>query len=426
MNNEKNALTFDLKNRGDKKNIIAIVAALIAAVTLTAGFCNSAGITLFPYAVIIASAICALFCALPKKLTNIAGTVLLLMLSAAVVITYNDLAEGLAAFANSIFTASESRQAYLYTKFEITAAADRLPYCTALAVSVILSAVTLLLTYCAAKNYFIAPLAVMAIAAGYEIYFGIAPNAVLNIAVFATLMLSAVTTSKRVNFKAAAAVILAATICLASLGTYAALPKQYRDGIPAIHAFSEKVRDEFTEGMQQYDEQPEEQKENENEQEETENGKGGTKKRASNPVRVNYTVLNFVLVLSVLLLIIAYLLTLLIKNTKKRRLMNSRDAKTAIISSFEYGFRYITSSKIKPTNAIPSEYITEIKSVYGAGCADAYAESVEIYQEALYSTHSMTVEHADKMRNNYKIISAAVMKNSSVSDKIRIKLKKML
>ena len=425
MSNEKNTLSLELKNSKNRKNIFAIIVSFIAAVTLAAGFCESAGISLFPYALIAAAIICAVFCIVPERFANYAGGALLLIIAAAAVIMRLDLLEGLKAIANSIFSASESRQAYLYTKFEITAG-DRLSFCESLAITIIISALTLLFTYCAAKGFYFAPIAAMATAAGYEIYFGIAPSAPLNVAAFAVLALSTALCSERVKFKAVTAVILAAAICAASLGAYAVMPKQYRQGVPALHSFSEKVRDELTEGMQQYEEQPEEQKESGNAENETENGRGGTQKRASNPVRVNFTVLNFVLALSVILLLLAYLIALIFRNVKRSRLINSKDVKVSIASAFEYGFRYITAAKIERTNAIPSEYIGAVKSAYGKECADAYSESVAIYQEALYSTHDMTAEQADTMKNNYKKITAAVMKSSSVTDKIKIKLIKML
>ena len=302
---------------------------------------------------------------------------------------------------NLLFDASEQVNSYVYERFPVSDTASPI-------------SATVLLSICAVSVCTMAvvrksrgaALLFMVSLAGAEIYFGLTPPALLNVALF---VLPALLLLQGQNLITSAGCVIAALVIFVVVAVV--FP-----GVDSrMEAASESVRDRLA-PVQQPDEAQKTRYENRlNEQSgrlDADNTQGyqdyrleqEREQELSKPRRIQYLKIAILLVLIVLLLLTPFLPFVLLDSRRRKALERraeflSEDPSEAIRAMFLHMEVYLESSGFAPDNRLFSDCGVEIAERWSAAYANRYADAVALWQEAAYSGHIMTQEQRETMRS---------------------------
>lgn len=104
-----------------------------------------------------------------------------------------------------------------------------------------------------------------------------------------------------------------------------------------------------------------------------------------------------------------------------KALFDDPDARIAIRSMFSYAMNICAVSGMRIRNGSLYRYEKTMERTFGPELGAAYHEAVEIRQEAVYSTHTMTEEQKDKVRAFQEMIWKRVYEEGSLLERLRLK-----
>lgn len=106
---------------------------------------------------------------------------------------------------------------------------------------------------------------------------------------------------------------------------------------------------------------------------------------------------------------------------KIKALFDDPDASIAIRSMFSYAMNICAVSGMRIRNGSLYRYEKTMERTFGPELRDAYHEAVDIRQEAVYSTHTMTEEQKDKVRAFQEMVWKRVYEEGSLLERLRLK-----
>lgn len=395
MANKENKLNFQFQSRKAEKNGQVWLDALVQ-VLLTIGFlsCIFSMAQLTAYSWVTVAALPFILISAGLKKRKKLRTVLMLVCAACCILTLvmvPGCANGLRIWANSLFEASEAKQAYRYVRLELTrptSAADIIS--AAAAVSAALGCLAGLIPE---KYLPKAAIAASVCLAAVIIYFGIFPAAWAG-AFAAVAVVLAFAAALRLS---AAGMLFTAGIAAVIVCVCFAVAPGEQFGITALN---ERLRDDFALHTLRFTNQAQNNlQETEPEEEEpSEQSQLPTQRPGSARKVLNWKLLAAIL-LSITLLLILFLPAIWLDKLHRRMEeyqigIKSANPRTSILASFRYLMRWLSADGFEQ-NAVPYTQL----DLHGARLPEEllarYPQAASVWQEAAYSTHEMTQEQRD-------------------------------
>lgn len=315
------------------------------------------------------------------------------------------LADGFKLLCNRLFAMSEASQAYAYDYFQVHAAESEQSVCFVLAMLLCVTAIALLSAGIAQKKHIVSALFVAALAAGAEMYLGIAPAASWNVLLFVSLGAALLwrrcdtAVGRRLFFW-----MLAAALTV-SMALVPLLPRENT----AVTALSESLRDQFGEREIRF--VPAEQAEST-----PADSQHPDPTPKSTGVTAGSRKINVQLLITIPAILAALLIVALVEQIKKRRqaakarIRSFHDSNCAlgIKSMFAYLLEWLLVCGLHPENHVYAAYQAQLDALLPPDCAARWENTVRLWQEAAYSTHDMLPEQRDQMRSNLETITRAL------------------
>ena len=348
---------------------------------------------------------------------------------------FSGLADGFGLVFNRLFAVSEHYQAYRYIMFAIDLPESTWDAHISAALVIIFAlfaATSALLMYFGRK----APIIItMLLVVGIQIYFGVFPHGLWNIALFTAFALILA----RCYVVITAAVALVAAIVLAT----------YSGENPQLHAFSESLRDRFDTRMGQFvDARHDVQAANgfaynpehvalnvvevqgsnlhESAREdylvEHDERAGGAEVGTAIPSQSIITILIMTLIMLVTTAIAMRLVPPLIKAAKRRKSFELDDYAVAINNMFVYMLDWLAVHGLRRRNVVFSAYTSQLSELVSQQYSQQYEDILELWREAVYSSHAPGQGERGQMREFLDETRHMVWESSDIRTKIKIKL----
>jgi hypothetical protein len=447
-NKNLSGITFSVNDSSGNNlalNIFKTIVLLLGWIVLSLSFFDMLEIKVDIICVIIPCVIMLLqnLIKSKKKLYSLLNVIIFLALIIFLIINFSDFINGAKLVFNNIFEISEKYQLYLYDKFDITVEEISYSKCKmifVLCVSIIISS---LMSYALSKNRSWIFLIIIVGAVVFEIYFGIAPSYLFNIIFFALfIFLSVINRINNFSVISQITVLFVVVALLFSVVTYAVYPSDFRESNPAIHQFSENIRDIFDNGENTVSNQqnnsntsdnesnPDSSQFNDGEDAESEqgsdNGIGGSKKHASNAVTVSVNFVTVVVAIVVAGIILIWLAIVIFSTIRRKRILSGSDCKKVINYALVSSLKLLSAYGLKLKNTLPSDYIGEIQSLISEDYANDYDDTINIWLESLYSDNLITSAQKNSAVDFYNQTRSLIFKKSNVINKFKIKFIKLL
>ncbi len=355
---------------------------------------------------------------------------------------------------NQIFEISEKYQAYSYNRFEILSDTHSSENCKTIFLLVISMLFSQIISYAVLKSKKIIISVIFAAVIIFEVYFGISPEFIWNITLFAALFLTFLLIyngNKKQKIKniqnipafIQTAALLALTIVICVCVIFAAYPEEYRNSNPAVTQINEQIRDLFDEGEQKIsnminpsasqstgskkaDSAKSDKGSGAKKEKGNVNGPGGNQKRASNASTVSINIVTAAIAAMLASVIIIWLIIFILKSAKRRKMLNSADINSVINYAFNSAFSWLTASGLKSKNIMPSDYTAEIAELISQPYADDYSAALSIWQESIYSNNNIKDDQKEQIVSFYNGTKKLVWKKASVLQKLVIKFIRFL
>lgn len=312
---------------------------------------------------------------------------------------------------NLLFDASEQVNSYVYERFPVSDTAS--PISATVLLSICAVSVCIMAVVRKSRG---AALLFMVSLAGAEIYFGLTPPALLNVALFVLPALLLLQGQNLITSAGCATAVFVMFFVVAAVfpgvdSRMEAASESVRDRLAPV----EQLISEYT-PVQQPDEAQKTRYENRlNEQSgrlDADNTQDyqdyrleqEREQELSKPRRIQYLKIAILLVLIVLLLLTPFLPFVLLDSRRRKALERraaflSEDPSEAIRAMFLHMEAYLESSGFAPDNRLFSDCGVEIAERWSAAYANRYADAVALWQESAYSGHIMTQEQRETMRS---------------------------
>ena len=111
---------------------------------------------------------------------------------------------------------------------------------------------------------------------------------------------------------------------------------------------------------------------------------------------------------------------------KKQAAFNSTDNATAIDSMFKHLTEWLIEFGINPQNHAYAEYVNQLGPILPTEYAESYPQIVELWQETIYSNHTMTEEDKNQMRLYLNEIKTTLTKPLNPLARAKVKAKLFL
>lgn len=380
-------------------------AGLYAALTLI--FCDLCNAPFSVFALLFGTALLIVFAILPRRWMQLLLAAVILLAAAALILLWEDMLTGIFVLCNRLFEASEAVNDYQYQYFIVNAANP--DACVSMAL-LPLSALCAAICGCAsAGKRPIWAVILFLLVSGIEIYLGITPALWCNLFLFAVLGLMSVSNGGHTH----RALILCTMAVLSVLVIVIAPRPNAR-----IEQYSEHLRDQFDlliSPTEQEQEQPEPDL-NETHQEDRFHEDNLTppdrtpeydkethnQQQISLPNPVNYGKILIVSLCILALLLLPFLPFVLLdrrrrKAEKLREEFDSPDCAAAIRAMFRHIMRYLQVCGLPAGNRPYSACVSDVAALAGDHYAADYALALPLWQEAMYSDHSMSVAQRDQI-----------------------------
>jgi len=322
--------------------------------------------------------------------------------------SFGNTGNGILLLCNRLFAASERKQLYLYTMFTVNLAEHmhEAAMGAACAVFALASAGMCLLLAWKRRVWLLGLIA--AAIAGVQVYFGVFPSAMWNLALFGALELLALPQGKTTAvLSLLTAMALTAGLSLAFYpGPNAAL---YNSAEAVRDFFGETVENPAAAALQEAEIQRQAQRHKEEWRTEAVRADGaagqglrlehedafaGAQAGSMTP-RASWIALVTALVLAALL--VFWLAMTLRKAAQRRALLVSPDASEAIRRQFALCMDCLALRGLHLRNAVYATYTDEIESLFSPALAAAYQDAAALWRECVYGGHTMTEAHRAQM-----------------------------
>jgi hypothetical protein len=347
----------------------------------------------------LAITVIEMFCSKNKKIMILLNIIITLSVITAIIIFNDTVIDGFKLICNNLFSVSEKYQLYKYDMFEVSTS-ETAVNTAYLCITVILS---MLCSITAVYRNFVLLAIGFVFVIEVQIYFGVFPSAVWNVIYFVALVVSILGDIKKEYITLAVTFIVICLVCVF-----------FTNDSPELHNFSEQIRDMFDEKLENpipdeithndnFDEQISHEQfrkddsnnidySNANEfHTNIEQDQSGAEVGLTEPSpNINWLLIILLIPLVILIILICKKISLTVK-------FSSSDYRKAINSMFMYLMKLYERRGLIPENTLYSNYSEQIEKIIPDYTA-AYSEIVELWEEAIYSNHTITVEHRDKMR----------------------------
>jgi len=349
---------------------------------------------------------------------------------------FTHLGDGLRLLCNRLFAASESRQFYVYDKLTIGIAEDA--YGGAIGAARVLLALVCTGVCSAAvwpRRRWLTPVLFAAAVAG-QIYFGVFPSPVRNIALFAVLGLLIVhqTGGRRVWLRLAAAVAAVSLACGLAAAVYpGASPMLYTTSEAARDLFDEKVERPTAEQLLQFAEQRQALRReaalraanadasdtNTSRDLRTEEDEDfhGAEAGTANPRAPWIAPLTAILLGLALLCWIVYALR---QAARRRTRLSSTDGTTAIRHMFALCMDCLFVCGLRQRNVVYAAYAEDVSALFSPAYAAEFSEAAALWREAVYGGHDVT--EAQRAQMQAFCVATMAAANARANRLTRVKL----
>ena len=374
-----------------------------------------------------------------KKPFILSNAVILSLAAVAIAVWHKIFFNGFKLLGNMLFAASEKYQLYEYDKFEVIDSDSDVVF-TLVLLLIVLAAVISLAIY--RKNIFVIT-GIILFFTGAQIYFGVFPQTLLNIFIYAVFAAAIIYCSSASISLHSCVIAIVGSIIIAAVVLVV-----YSGENIALRAWSEIIRDQFDEKVERYIHTDTESQENNNTPQTPNPFDFLRRKPVNNQKNINNkNVLEYgieydyefsasqagttrprtywlVLLLLVLWIVgfAAWIIFRLLRESKKRKLFGNPNNRLAIDAMFKYSMDWLRTYKLVPKNDDYLKYITQIEAFSPREYADKYLNAVDVWQRAVYSEHSMTEEQCVFMRSFLTETKKIVNNNVGLVTKIRMYL----
>ena len=321
--------------------------------------------------------------------------------------SFENVGDGVLLLCNRLFAASEQRQLYVYDMFTVHLAenAREAAMGAAFVLAAVLWAVLCVVLTWTRRKWPVALCA--AVAVGVQVYFGVFPDAVWNVALFGAFTLLLLPRGKAM----AAACLLTAAVLTAGLGA-AAFPGPsaplYNSSEAVRDWFGKTVENPAAQAVRQAEVQRQAQKREEERRTEAVRADGadgqalqlkredafaGAQAGSVSP-RAPWIAPVTVIVLAVLLAV--WIALALRKAARRRALLHAPDAHIAIEKQFALCMECLAVRGLPLRNTVYAAYAGEVAARF-PGLAEAFPAAAALWRECVYSGHEMTVAHREQM-----------------------------
>lgn len=427
-----------------KKYIVRLLLSYALFIGLIGSFNSMLEFHYLPHALVLGLAVITVEILLwgRKKALIAVNAVFGLGLIAAIIIWPQSIGDGFRLLMNQLFTVSETRQAYKYDMFTVTASSEfyhRYVLLAFLVATVVLAAISALIAGLRKK------VPIILIALGVimaQSYFGVFPSPAWTIYLYLVFALCAACGE---HVGVAEVLGHGLTLLLILVFVTGIIWVIWPGVDEGLYAFSEHVRDEFDEQIEQPITQivskenipsPDQTEDmnlnvqdvtddpyaqaNNNEfdiEHETET-KGAEVAKTDPPIPYN-----LIFSLLILVIVIVWFGWHEIKAVKRRASFRNPNCAEAINSIFLYIMDWLKAYGLHGNRVLYSMYAEPLDAMISPEYAAKYGDIVSVWQEAVYSDHTMEEEKRTQTWNFLKSTKEIVWKRSGLLGKLKIKLK---
>lgn len=347
-----------------------------------------------------------------RNAERIANCVLSVLCAITIIIWYSTIIDGIKLILNHLFTVSEKYQKYIYERFSIASNSENYNICITVAMAFICTALAVLSHFAAKQKsgLLVALIFLMTITA--EIYYGIFPQ-LWTVVLFVSLGLCIL--HHRHVHEAVLSIILLTLVLTISFAVIAAY-----SGPNAFQSeFTEKIRDQLDEHIDQKSSNALKQRQKQR-QEKIENIFFRDNKvsdnfddTASKNFQPKYKThfegnraglahkrlpWGWILIGIMLFSLLIWHLVRMHKAKERLKIFSSPDYSVAIDGMFRHSVRWLEFSGIKPDNSLFSQYSSRVSKMFSEEYGKKYSKAVQLWEEAVYSEHVMSVDDCACMR----------------------------
>lgn len=414
-------------NREESKTgfIRELLLTIALSLTVSAAAVGAAGLRMSIWAAIAVIAVSAGF-----AVCKSAGRLLpFLAAAAALLLMAFPFREGAKGALNAVFTASESRNMYVYDMFEEGASQARLD------VFIVLFSIeiTALASIFVRGGHSVILFLFLVL---FEAYFGITPPGIYNLLAFCAVLLTLVTKSSAVNSAAVAASfgILAAvilTVFPSESVRVEALSENVRDKLDAaVTSTMSLINRDAAEENRVKKEQRLSEMEADGETE-MQNGEDiekitETEREISRPDRINYTKIILISIVILLMFIVPFVPFYLIDRRKKRaetmrEQFDSENNSEAVTAMFSHIMSWLESCGIYRSGELYSDAAESIAKTMGEGYRDSFIAALKLWQKAMYSDHALSDEERSKVKSMLEVTENTIYTRESAYRRFKLK-----
>lgn len=411
-NKLSSGISLSVSNRDAKKTNLILTCFLSSAlgVLFSISLITVANAEI-SFAVAMPVAISALFFAFSKrsKLLTIGIACVVIVFA---VIFRDSIILGAKTILNNIYSLSESSQSYIYVHYDVPAETNMLP-----AIMLIIVAFSILVSLFAINSWSLPMVFVGVGIALLEMYYGISPQPLMNMAMFLLIMLLCLSCSQMSSstFRFSVVLITVLSIALSSIVYYAA-PKEFKN----ISIANEQIRDLFDEGesavsnaimpdflpddiqVNNQDAQIDNGDNVQDNQNES-NGNGGNNKKGINTRTVSWNIVSVVVFVALASAIAFWIIVVVFSSLLRKQKLNQKSPKIVINYCFRKSLKLLQTVGLElDKSLVPSDYIDSVCDIISQDYADEYSKQIELWQKSVYSNYNITQQDASQSVTFYR------------------------
>jgi len=311
---------------------------------------------------------------------------------------------------NHLFTISEQHQAYLYQRFTVSVPPENYANYIFVALGIIAALLAAYIFIMQKRQSRIMCVIIFLLFTALQIYFGVFAAPIWNITLYAAIAWFLLRNANIAAFVGVSAAVIFAAMVF------------YPGPSPFLTQLSETIRDQFGERLERsvvMEASPQQdtltaQQAQELEMREEAAGQGNDlqggqaygidrdERFAGSQIGAAVGQRIWLLWLIGLAFVVGFILWFFVKLKdayKRRAVFNSPDCAAAIDSMFKHLVAWLVEFGVDPQNDAYAEYVSQFDAILPGQYAQNYLEAVELWQETVYSSHTMTERDKKRMRS---------------------------